>query len=222
MEPKEFHWPFSLVYSSLTRFLGPGYRDLASRMKIPDAARSALDLGGGDGRLAIALSDTYPQLKRIVTVDISEDMTRRAHRRIAQAGLSSTISAECRDMHALSYEAGRFDAVVSFGALHHSRQPDVFLAEAYRVLGSEGWLCLIDGYGRPPFRAIRRAVDRFGGSFVAAAIYWCGSKDCLPRDHIARVVSTASLPGIEATFDDILVTISGVRKRAIEQLKDAH
>ena len=28
---------------------------------------------------------------------------------------------------------------------------------------------VIDGYGRPSFRAIHRAVDRFGGSFAAAA-----------------------------------------------------
>ncbi len=72
----------------------PGYRDLASRMAIPDTARSALDLGGGDGRLAIAIAETYPWLQRIVTADISEDMTRRARRRIAQAGMTSTVSAE--------------------------------------------------------------------------------------------------------------------------------
>lgn len=134
MEPKEFHWPVSLVYSSLTRFMAAGYRDLACRMKIPDAARSALDLGGGDGRLAISLSKMYPQLKQVVTADISKDMTRRARRRIAQAGLTSRISAVCQDMHELPYEEGRFDAVVSFGALHHAREPEVFLAEAFRVL----------------------------------------------------------------------------------------
>ena len=56
-----------------------------------------------------------------------------------------------------------------------------------------------------------------GGAFVAAALYWCGSKDCLSRDEIAGVVSGARLPGIEAAFDDILVTISGVKKTAFEQ-----
>jgi SAM-dependent methyltransferase len=222
MEPKEFHWPFSLVYSSLTRFMGSGYRDLASRMTIPDTARSALDLGGGDGRLAIALAETYPQLKQIVTADISEDMTRRARRRITQAGLTSTISAECRDMHALPYEEGRFDAVVSFGVLHHARDPEVFLGEAFRVLGSPGRLCLIDGYGRPSFKTIRQAVGRFGGPFVAAVIYWCGSKDCLPRDEIACVVSTVSLPGIDVVFDDVLVTIGGVKNNAQGQLGGAY
>lgn len=221
MEPREFHWPFSLFYSSLTRFMEPGYRDLAGRMAIPDTARSALDLGGGDGRLAIAIAETYPWLQRIVTADISEDMTRRARRRIAQAGMTSTVSAERQDMHALPYSEARFDAVVSFGALHHARQPEVFLGEAYRVLSSAGRMCLIDGYGRPSFRAIRQAVSRFGASFVAAAVYWCGSKDCLSRDEIAGVVSGARLPGIEAAFDDILVTISGVKNGVFEQL-DAH
>jgi ubiquinone/menaquinone biosynthesis C-methylase UbiE len=160
--------------------------------------------------LAISLAETYPQLKQIVTADISEDMTRRARRRIAQAGLASTISAECQDMHALPYEEGRFDAVVSFGALHHARDPEVFLGEAFRVLAPTGRMCLLDGHGRPSFKAIRQAVDRFGGSFVAAVLYWCGSKDCLARDEIARVVSTVSLPGIEVVFDEILVTIGTV------------
>jgi len=201
--------------------MGPGYRDLASRMTIPDSARNALDLGGGDGRLAITLAETYPWLQQIVTADISEDMTRRARQRIVQAGLTSRVSAERQDMHALPYSEGRFDAVVSFGALHHARQPSVFLGEAYRVLSPGGRFCLIDGYGRPTFRAIHQAVRRFGGSFVAAAVYWCGSKDCLPRDEIAGVVSTTSLPGIEATFDGILAIISGVKKNTIEKLVDA-
>ena len=221
MEPKEFHWPFSCIYSSLTRFMGPGYRDLASRMAIPDSARNALDLGGGDGRLAITLAEMYPWLQQIVTSDISEDMARRACRRIFQAELNSRVSAACQDMHALPYSEGQFDAVVSFGALHHAKQPGVFLREAYRVLSPGGRFCLIDGYGRPTFGAIHQAVRRFGGSYVAAALYWCGSKDCLSRDKIAGVVSTASLPGIEATFDGILVTITGVKKNTSERPEDA-
>ena len=56
MEPREFHWPFSLFYSSLTRFMQAGYRDLAERMEISDQAASLLDLGGGDGRLAIVIA----------------------------------------------------------------------------------------------------------------------------------------------------------------------
>ena len=82
-------------------------------------------------------------------------------------------------------------------------------------------MCVIDGYGRPSFGAIREAIQRVGGSSVAAAIYWCGSKDCFSRDQISRFVSSASLPDIEVAFDDVLVTISGAKKSDFEQ-PDAH
>ena len=212
MEPREFHWPFSFLYSSLARFMEPGYRDLSNRMEIGDGAESLLDVGGGDGRLAISLAQTYPGLQHIVSGDISKDMTRRAQRRVAEAGLSSTIVAECLDMHALPYSEARFDAVVSFGALHHARQPLVVLAEAYRVLRPGGRMCVIDGYGRPSFAVIREAVRGFGGSFVAAVAYWCGSKDCLSRDRIASLVSGGRLRGIDVVFDRPLAIINGTKE----------
>jgi len=195
----------------------PGYRDLAERMEIPDTAESLLDLGGGDGRLAIALAKLNPGLKHLVSVDISEDMTRRAQRRIAKAGLASTIAAECEDMHALSYSDERFDAVVSFGALHHARQPEVVLTEAYRLLRRGGRICIIDGHGRPSFAAIRESIRRFGGSLIAAVAYWCGSKDCLPSDQIANLVPSECLPGIEVSFNEVLAIVSGTKKNRLEQ-----
>ena len=207
MEPKEFHWPFSIVYSSLTRFMIPGYHDIATRMKIPDSMESLLDLGGGDARLAIVLAEKYPRLKRIVSADISEDMTRRAQYRISHAGLSSIISASRQDVHELTLDDGEFDAVVSFGALHHWKRPGLALAEAYRVLRPGCKMCIIDGYGRPSLSEIHKAVKRFGGSFAACIAYWCGSKDVLHQNQISRIISDARLPNIELTFDDFLATI---------------
>lgn len=218
MEPREFHWPFSFFYSLVARFMEPGYRDLAKRMDIGDTAESLVDLGGGDGRLAIALAKMHPRLEHIVSADISQDMTRRARRRIARAGLSSIVSAECQDMQALSYGDGQFDAVVSFGALHHASQPEMVLAEAYRVLRPGGRMCVMDGYGRPSFGLIREAVRRFGGSVVSAVAYWCGSRDCLSRERISRLVSGAAPAGIEVAFDELLVTIRGMKKDGSEEV----
>jgi len=187
----------------------PGYRDLANRMQIPETAKSLLDLGGGDGRWAIAIARRNPNLRHIVSGDISQDMTARARRRISSANLSSALSAKCLDMHALPYSDGYFDAVVSFGALHHARSPQDMLLEAHRVLRPGGRMCVIDGYGRPSFASLRGAVRGFGGSFAAAIAYWCGSKDCLSRDAITNVVSNEDLPGTSVAFDGLLATISG-------------
>jgi SAM-dependent methyltransferase len=211
MEPREFHWPVSSFYSGLTRFLEPGYRDLAVRMEINAQAASLLDVGGGDGRLAIAIARLRPKLRRVVSCDISPDMTRRARRRIAAAGLSSTVSAECADMHALPYKEAEFDAVVSFGAVHHARDPRLALTEAYKVLKPGGRMWLIDGYGRPSFKTMVQAVRGFGGSLFAAMLYWCGSKDCLSREQIVGLVASADLPGIGVSFTEVLATICGIR-----------
>jgi len=218
MEPREFHWPFSVFYSSLASFLEPGYRDLARRMEIGEEAETLLDLGGGDGRLAVAIARRYPGLRQITSGDISPDMTRRAQRRSDKAGLSSTVSAQRVDMHALPYEQGRFDAVVSFGTLHHARQPAAALAEAYRVLRPGGRLCLIDGYDRPSFATLRQGVRNFGGSLAATVLYWCGSKDCLPRQQIESLVADANLPGIEVVFDEPLAIIQGTKERGKDDM----
>lgn len=207
MEPKEFYWPFSTFYSSITRFMKPGYYDIANRMAISNSVESILDLGGGDARLAIALSEMYPQLKKIVSADISENMTRHAQARICRAGLSPIISASRQDVHKLTFDDGEFNAVVSFGALHHWKQPGQALTEAYRVLKPGGTICIIDGYGRPSLSKINKAVKRFGGSIVTSIAYWCGSKDILHHHQISRIISGVSLPNIELIFDDLLATI---------------
>ncbi len=72
-------------------------------------------------------------------------------------------------------------------------------------------MCVIDGYGRPSFETIRKAVRNFGGSFAAAIAYWCGSKDCLSRDTIANLVLNEELPGVAVVFDGLLATISGTK-----------
>lgn len=194
----------------------PGYCDLAERMEISDQAASLLDLGGGDGRLAIVIAQRHPHLLRLVSGDISRDMTKRARRRIAKAGLSSRISAECLDMHRLPYCDEAFDAVVSFGALHHSRQPSVMLHEGYRVLRPGGQLCMIDGYGRPSFATILQAVRAFGGSLAAAVAYWCGSKDCLSREEIAGLVPEGSRPDIKVSFTGVLAVVRGTKGQTFE------
>ena len=211
MEPKEFHWPFSLIYSSITRFMKPAYYDIASRMKISETTESLLDMGGGDARLSIALAQMYPQLKRIVSVDISEDMTRRAQSRISHAGLSSIISASCQDVHKLTFNDSEFEAVVSFGALHHWKQSNIVFAEAYRVLKPGCKICVIDGYGRPSLSQIHKVVKHFGCSFASSIAYWCGSRDVLHRDQISHIVSDICLPEIKLSFDELLTTIQCIK-----------
>jgi ubiquinone/menaquinone biosynthesis C-methylase UbiE len=170
-----------------------------------------LILGGGDGRLAISLVRRYPQLRRVVSADISRDMTRRAAQRALRLGLADRIAAEMQDVHCLKYADSSFDVVVSFGALHHWREPAVGLTEAYRVLRPGGWLCILDGYDRPTFRAIRHAVGSFGGTWLTAVAYWLGSKDTLSRDRVQEVYASVALPAVSLVFNDLLLCVCGLK-----------
>lgn len=41
---------------------------------------------------------------------------------------------------------------------------------------------------------------------------WCGSKDCLPRDHIASLVTDGRLRSIDVVFDGLLAIINGTKE----------
>jgi SAM-dependent methyltransferase len=104
-----------------------GWRELVSSDKrfvlgaIKDGSGHALDLGGGRGELATALrSRGY----HYVNVDI------------AASGPGAVIGDAVR----LPFRDGAFDLIVSSDTLEHFPEPAAALAEARRVLASEGAL----------------------------------------------------------------------------------
>lgn len=180
--PKEFSWPYSAMYSRVASVMEPVYGQIAREIALPQDVETLLDIGGGDGRLAVALARQYPGLSRIITADVSEDMTNRARRRAERNGLNNRIYAEIQDVHNLDYQDSYFDAVVSFGSMHHWRDPVKGLRELDRVLKPKGSMAIMDGYDRPSFKSIRTAVAEAGGSIRAAITYWIGNRSrcCVP------------------------------------------
>lgn len=83
---------------------------------IPEAPRSLLDLGCGDGRLADVVLAARPSLTRVVGVDASEAMLGLARRRFA--GLDQ-VEVQAHDLATSIGPLGRFDLVVSGFAIHH-------------------------------------------------------------------------------------------------------
>ncbi len=207
MEPKEFYWPFSAVYSSITKWMQPAYSNIVQKTEIKERHKVLLDIGGGDGRLAIEFANQYPYLEKIISADISSDMTKRAMNNIQKKHLEHKICAEIQDVHNLSYMDDSFDVIVSFGAFHHWRNPIMALNELSRILKPKGILIIYDGFDRPSFKTIRNTVLTFGGSIVLAVAYWIGSKDTLKKEEIKRIVENLGIENSSLNFTSPLVTL---------------
>jgi len=126
-----------MIYSCIAVPMEPAYGDIAHRVAVPEHSKTLLDIGGADGRLAITLAKQYPNLSKIITADISKDMTDRARKRVQRHRLECRIKAEVQDVHNLNYENNYFDVIVSLGSLHHWRGPAKALLELHRVLKTE-------------------------------------------------------------------------------------
>jgi tRNA (cmo5U34)-methyltransferase len=88
----------------------------ALREVLPPAARSVLDLGCGDGRLAALVLATCPGIERVVAVDASPPMLAAAAERFAGDARVEVVEGDLRDPIG---GHGRFDVVVSGFAIHH-------------------------------------------------------------------------------------------------------
>jgi phosphatidylethanolamine/phosphatidyl-N-methylethanolamine N-methyltransferase len=102
-----------------------------------------LDVGIGTG---ISLSDFSPR-NRIIGVDISEPMLRRAHRRVIEAGLTHVECLALMDAGRLGFADDFFDAVVAQYVITAVPDPDATLSEFARVTRPGGEIILVNHLG---------------------------------------------------------------------------
>jgi phosphatidylethanolamine/phosphatidyl-N-methylethanolamine N-methyltransferase len=102
-----------------------------------------LDVGVGTG---LSLSD-YKRTTRIVGVDISEPMLRKAHERVRSLNLSNVESLAVMDAKNLAFPDSYFDAVVAQYVITAVPDPEATLDEFVRVLKPGGELILANHIG---------------------------------------------------------------------------
>jgi len=99
-----------------------------------------LDLASGTGafehRVAAEISDV-----ELVGIDLAPSMVERARRKLAGVPHAQVQQA---DAHDLPFDESSFDAVVCANSFHYFSHPQQVLAEARRVLRSDGRLVLLD------------------------------------------------------------------------------
>jgi phosphatidylethanolamine/phosphatidyl-N-methylethanolamine N-methyltransferase len=102
-----------------------------------------LDVGVGTG---ISLGD-YARASRVVGVDYSEPMLRKAHERVARCGLAHIEALAVMDARRLGFRDGFFDSVVAQYVITTVPDPEAVLDEFARVTRPGGEIILVNHLG---------------------------------------------------------------------------
>jgi phosphatidylethanolamine/phosphatidyl-N-methylethanolamine N-methyltransferase len=113
-----------------------------------------LEVGVGTG---ISLPD-YSQVNRIVGIDISEPMLRKAQERVAEQWLSHVEALAVMDAEHLAFPDASFDVVVGQYVITAVPNPEATLDEFARVLKLGGEIVLVNHLGAE--QGARRAFEQ--------------------------------------------------------------
>lgn len=112
-----------------------------------NAGIDLLDIGCGAGLALLQLAERYPQ-SRFTGIDFSDEAIAIARRHASERGLNN-VQFKVGDVAKLD-DAGRFDVITAFDAIHDQAQPAAVLANVARALKRDGLFLMqeISGSGR--------------------------------------------------------------------------
>ena len=105
-----------------------------------------LDMGSGPAMLAMAVAREAPELK-VVAFDSSEDSREIATENIREADLAERVSTATGDVHAIPFEDGYANLIVSRGSMFFWKDLKDAFKEIYRVLAPNGATYIGGGFG---------------------------------------------------------------------------
>lgn len=133
-------------YDFLNRLMSLGI-DIQWRKKVIKRLQAArkgqfLDVATGTADLAIMLASLQP--KKVIGIDISQQMLNKGDEKIIEANVQDIVSLQKADSENLPFADNTFDAAtVSFGARNFENL-DKGLGEMYRVLSPGGILIILE------------------------------------------------------------------------------
>jgi len=146
-----------------------------------------LEVGVGTG---ISLPH-YARTSRIVGVDLSEPMLRKAQRRVAELGLRNVEGLVLMDAERLAFPDASFDVIVAQHVITTVPHPEATLDELVRVLKPGGEIVLISRVGADV--GLRRAVEQKFGALTR----WLGWRLEFPWARYARWTQVSGMRLIE-------------------------
>jgi len=126
------------------RLMGYVYQEVVDRAtELTPIAGRVLDVGTGFGMLAMTLARKNPEVE-IIGLDVSKQMTEAGKALVERRGLSKRVSFEKADAKEMPFPDGFFDAVISYGSLHHWVGPERVFDEINRVRKPTGMIYVAD------------------------------------------------------------------------------
>jgi phosphatidylethanolamine/phosphatidyl-N-methylethanolamine N-methyltransferase len=141
-----------------------------------------LEVGVGTG---ISLPGYSPQ-NRIIGIDLSEPMLRKARRRVADLGLTNVEKLEVMDAEHLSFRDASFDVVVATHVISTVPNPEAALDECARMLRPRGEIILLSRIGADD--GLRHLVELF----LQPIVRRLGWRAEFPWDRFARWIERRS------------------------------
>ena len=135
-----------------------------------------LEVGVGTG---ISLPGYSPQ-NRIIGIDLSEAMLRKAQRRVANLSLSNVEKLEVMDAEHLSFPDASFDVVVATHVISTVPDPEAALDECARMLRPGGEMILLSRIGADA--GLRHLVE----TMLQPIVRRLGWRTEFPWDRFAR------------------------------------
>jgi ubiquinone/menaquinone biosynthesis C-methylase UbiE len=109
------------------------------------AGTTALDVGCGPGRTAVALALSG---FRVTAIDRSAEMRERAVAHAAEAGVLERVAVQTGDAESLEFDKDSFDLVVALGVLPYLADPQGALLEFARVTHRDGYVVVASNNSR--------------------------------------------------------------------------
>ena len=199
------------IFDRLTlRYAAQSAVALARAVDAPQR-RCILDIGCGTGLVAFKAAEMSGPETRIIGIDLSEGMLRRATAAVRTAGLTDRVSFQSGDAEALDLTPGMADGYVSLNAYSHFPHPDRAATEAFRVLAPGGRIAV--GIGSGPqllsvdgLRRAIRAVQRKSRIARGRERVACTQLEGLVAQHLRAVPDpeVSAFAGARRDFSHVL------------------
>jgi ubiquinone/menaquinone biosynthesis C-methylase UbiE len=172
--PEGIPWPGSVIYNRLssTAIFQHHYDVVAQHILRFATQGDLLDVGTGPAWLLMKLCERT-QAMRLVGVDVSPAMVKKAQENVAAVGLSDRIEIRESSADRLPFADDSFDAVVSTGSIHHWKEATTGLNEIHRVLKPGGHALMYDLVTNTPPSVLADMRREFGR--LRTTLFWLHS-----------------------------------------------